>query len=252
MRTLRTLRQAITAGSLASLMALSAADASAATVTAKFTGLGLGGSVNRIIDNSTTGTTGTQSGITSALFNFQRTGGDFAGTLLAGVSDNFLTICIEPQDTISIGSGYTFMVEDLSDGAENIGGMGVTKANRIRELLFGVNPFAFTTNTEGSALQIAIWEIVRETDSTPLDVSTGHTRFSNAAPAGALAQAQSWLNTYVNDGEDPGQRANNVLALVSDTNQDVLAFVSVPAPGVLPLFGLALAGIGFARRRKTA
>jgi hypothetical protein len=56
----------------------------------------------------------------------------------------------------------------------------------------------------------------------------------------------------VNDGEDPGQRANNVLALVSDTNQDVLAFVSVPAPGVLPLFGLALAGMGFARRRKTA
>lgn len=252
MRKLHSLRRAIAAGSLAGMLALSAADASAATVTATFTGLGLGGSVDRIIDDSTTGTQGTQSGITSALFNFHRTGGDFAGTLLTGVADNFLAICIEPQDTISIGGSYTFVVEDLSNGAENIGGMGVPKANRIRELLFGVDPFSFTTATEGSALQIAIWEIVRETDGTPLDVATGHTRFSNAAPAAALTQAQLWLDTYVNDGEDPGQRASNVLALVSDSNQDVLAFVRVPTPGALPLLGLALVGLGIARRRRPA
>jgi hypothetical protein len=54
----------------------------------------------------------------------------------------------------------------------------------------------------------------------------------------------------VNDGEDPTQRAGNVVALVNANNQDVIGFSVVPDGGAsLTLLGSALLGLGTLRRK---
>jgi hypothetical protein len=180
---------------------------------------------------------------TTGIFEFSRTGGTLTGPPLG----NFFAFCIEPREFVSQGSSYTYDFSDLSQGATNIGGMGVTKANLIRELFGRYNP-TFDPNLSATtigALQIAIWEIVRETSGT-LNVSNGTVQFRNAADPAALTLAQTFLTSLTGSGP----RVNNLYALTAAGAQDVLVQVT-PEPATTFGAGLALAGIlGYVRRRR--
>jgi len=110
--------------------------------------------------------------------------GLFQFTYLSGakgsLSSTFYAFCIEPREFISLGQNVTYDWSALQNGTTNIGGMGTAKAALLDELFGRYDPIlnGSIDAVHASAMQIAIWEIVRETSGT-LDVYSGTTRFRN-------------------------------------------------------------------------
>jgi hypothetical protein len=146
-----------------------------------------------------------------------------------------------------VGNG-TFTESPLTAAPGNLGGMSATRAGQV-ELLFGqvTDPFSSTLAADQqAAIQIALWEIIRENSGT-LNVSGGSTFFASPTPANALTLAQGYLDNVTNAVGTP---LAGLVALTNANLQDLVVVVprnSVPEPGTLLLVGGALA---FLRRRK--
>jgi hypothetical protein len=178
---------------------------------------------------------------TTGMFQFTRTGGTQPGS----PTGTFYAFCIEPREFVSQGSTYTYDFSDLSQGTTNIGGMGVAKANLLREL-FGRNyPVLGATITaeKASAMQIAIWEIVRE-NSGSLNVTSGNVQFRNPQDPNALTLAQTYLSAL----NGTGPHLNNLYALTFDGAQDVI--VQIPEPAMAFATGLALIALALIARAR--
>jgi len=232
------------ASALGLLLSVLAAPAAALEITATYLGIGNGGNVQRAVLNS------------SSNPNFYSLGaGQMQLDIVSGALDNFdllplgdqvIAYCIEPQETVA---STTYTITDISQAPTNIGGMGVARSQDIHELLFHVPIDAFSptlTDEDALALQIALWEISRETEASYIlaEGIGGNVQFRNPSIAGAIGKAQGWLDSYVND--DPNDGINDgydpdLLALIKVGNQDLLVkrVHSVPAPAswllVLPL-----------------
>lgn len=181
-------------------------------------------------------------------FQLQRTGGDFSDGLAGG--STFFAFCIEPRQFVSLGGDYTYDVVPLENGTTNINGMGTAKADQLRELFGRYLPdfSAPLTRLQGGALQIAVWEIVRE-DSGVLDVYNGDIYFypgTSEDPAGVVALAQ----TYIQSLDGSGPKVGNLIALNNVGAQDLVA-QAVPEPESMLLLGggALLLALGRARRK---
>ena len=170
------------------------------------------------------------------LFGFTRLGGTYLGDPVG----DFVGFCIEPREFVTPGVTYTYNTEDLQYGATNIGGMGPVRADVLRELYARYFPqfIASIPANTARALQIATWEIVRETTGV-LDVSSGTTRFRNPADPAALTLAQTMLSNLTGTGP----RLDDVYALNRVGAQDIV-FQGTPEPGTLLLTGAALLLVG--------
>ena len=99
-----------------------------------------------------------------------------------------------------------------------------------------------TNTTTSAAFQLAVWEIVYETGSNPFTLASGNFKASNNT--NAINQANTWL------GSLSGTSTYSTNVLQSGTRQDLLTFTTVPEPSMLALFGIGLAGLGFAKRKQ--
>jgi len=243
-----------------------AGTASAATVTATWTGINPGGVVKYTLNGRPGG--GSWSGTTTGgVFNFNRTGGD-APTLLPGTgspTSTFIGFCLELNEYIggsTPGASHTWTLGDLEDAPIDAAGtitagMGITKANHILALLGQVLPdfskAASLANDTALALQISIWEIVHETASA-YALGSGNVTFSavkdNAISASAMSIAAGWLTAL--NGDHGWTAARNIFAISKDGVQDYVVQV-VPLPAAAWLLGSGLLGLfAVARRKKTS
>lgn len=181
---------------------------------------------------------------TTGIFRFRRIGGDYPGF----PGPVFYAFCIEPREFVSTGQTYVYDWSPLEEGTTNIGGMGEDKANLLRELfaryyrVFGAPLDA----TQAGALQIAVWEIVRETSGT-LDPYQGTTRFQNPANQAALDLAAAYLESLTGTGP----RLDSLFALIRVGVQD-LVVQETPEPAFGGLVGLLLIAVPLWARRRPA
>ena len=194
-----------------------AATLNAATVNWHFTSETPGDSINRTVDGGAN-----WYGTSIGYFNCVRDGGDFTGTLRGPDSSTstFIAFCAEPREFVSGNTAYFYTTAPLSQGTTNIGGMGVVKANRLNILIGHFLPdfdVPITDPMKAAALQVAVWEIIRESLANPLNVYTGQVMFNSETRAGTLALAQTYLDTVSNNGIVHPKPSFNLMALNSGT-----------------------------------
>lgn len=204
--------------------------------------------------NSGTNDTGTMAGLwTFTGATYYSPGVDLVG--LAGAADDtFVGFCIDLRDGIGWGQKESWNLIDLWRAPNpSAGSMGPDKADDLSRMLATYLPdFSKASSTlsaaQAAGLQLAIWEIVWETNSA-YSISGGTARFTSSA------DAQNWATSYLSGRWAPNGLTNlkaiSLPTAGSETPkvQDFLVQV-VPIPAAAWLFGSALLGTLALGRRK--
>lgn len=163
---------------------------------------------------------------------------------------------------VSTGDGKSFLAfcAELTQFTSSnwqtyyVGTFGSTDQALLQGLFSSVATFSGSakvdTGVEFAALQLAVWEIVHETATTPSlskyngtlyvnDTSTTGLTITNLAN-GYLSAAYGW----------EGPSLVKVEKLSNAFHQDLVRVTPVPEAGTFGLMALGLAGVAFVRRRK--
>lgn len=181
-------------------------------------------------------------------------GGPFELTVTpdgGGAPSRFISWCIDLAQYISDGTYH--MSSTAPDGSTGGGAIGPQQENLLSQLFDSYLGLAGVNRDNATSFQIAIWEIVYDGASGPLDVSPSSGDFFVRSTGGSndesiISTANTWLSAL-----DSGSAGiARLVYFTSDTRQDQVSLAPVPLPaGVV----LLLSGIGgfvaLRRRRKT-
>lgn len=178
--------------------------------------------------------------------------GELIGTLQDGsTTSSFLTYCTEITQSVPLNTPFAYTLV----GTDTAHGLTTLQADRLGKL-YTLAGAEVDTKNESVAFQLAVWEIVHEAASNPLDLTSG----SFVLEAGGLTSQRSLASGWLASISAPGA-ANSYLAqrLYSPSAQDFVSFSpllnvsitggTVPEPAGWALTGVALAGLLASRRR---
>lgn len=250
---------------LAICLALTAT-VSADTIIANWTGQTRtsSGGVSYNLNSGVGGFTGTTAGYFNFVDTYDAITNPYADHFPAGdplaAGASILAFCIQLDQFIGNTSNpVTFSVVDLKDGRLPPPAIGDPAAKRIDALftLAFTNGEITTPTTNADywvqAVQVAIWEIVYESNAT-LGLGSGVARFTTSN-ASVATQADTWLSTINGINVNTYQNQHILYSMQNDVNQDFVIQVAgspdivVPEPGTMAMVGLALLGLGIVRRR---
>lgn len=193
-------------------------------------------------------------------------GGEFSWTGSGGANDvgNFISFCIELNESVSPGSEYNFEVNDEAVRGGVGGGnpdpldsktaalytafaLG-TLANFSDSGTISFNSETYSRQDQAGALQMAIWFL--EEEITSVDAVTAGRTTDQALADKIEALALDYLDqaTNLDTGSIGNVRVLNVTPLTgTGHNQDMLILIPLPQAGALAAVGLA--GLAVRRRR---
>jgi hypothetical protein len=157
-------------------------------------------------------------------------------------ADSFISYCVEITEHFS-GFPSALMADYSVQAASAYSSWGLPKASRLGQLMSYVASDAQRVDTaqESTSLQLAIWNVIYDDDTTLL---TG--TFKETLNAGFNAYADQLLTASLNT-----QNRYDVYVLSKSGSQDFLLLRELPEPTSLALTFAALGGMGLvARRRK--
>lgn len=197
--------------------------------------------------------------VLNGISTFTRTGGTETSSLVGSGGNSFFAFCVEPYEDAQLNANYSFNFDPVSQAAKSsiTGGIGAAKALQIAQLFGNYAPDLSVPMTAltASALQVALWEIVSELPSNPLNVTSGNTYFSTpggSQTAQVMNLAQTYLN-YVGSANGSAPLAQGLQALTVNGNQDFLvqtvSTAPEPATWMMLLMGFGLIGHGLRNRR---
>jgi hypothetical protein len=171
-----------------------------------------------------------------------KTGYNWAQSTPGSVSwlpNQFHTFCIEILQNIYFGETYNYNPVSLQNAPQRSGvseAMGLVKENLIREL-WAEWSGDLTTATKYEAFQVAIWNILYDTD---FSVSSGSGWFylttsqgSAAQTANVMAQANTYLD-YLAANDPTGSGSLSMANLVALSNLGAQDQIALLNPGYLP------------------
>jgi hypothetical protein len=155
--------------------------------------------------------------------------GAFVGTLS---HDSVVFWCAELGQTFSFGADYDYAVSLPDNGA-------FTALGQLFNAAFGG---ALTDAAHSAAFQLAIWEILYDSDRNLTAVGGFRVTSGNAA---TVALAQSFLDSMTsNDNYD-------IILFSNGQHQDFITTYKVPEPMSLALLGAALLAMVLVTRRRS-
>ncbi len=159
------------------------------------------------------------------------------------LGNSFITYCVEITESFSLGSGNMtgYAVQSASS---YFGALGATTANRLGQLMSYVHgtPGAVDTAAKSTSLQLAIWNVIYDTDNS---LNSG--LFNEQSAANFETHANSLLSSSAGT-----TNRYDAYVLSKAGSQDFLLLRELPEPTSLALTFVALAGLGVAAKRRKA
>lgn len=220
-----------------------ASSASADVVTVKFTGTGKGQNIRMTLNGNT-------SDVFAGQLKHEISGAAGANAYLNKI---WTTFCTDLTEYVS-SSNKSFnlvTVDQLMAPRPH----ATEKANALRSLFATAGNTAINaaaTNDQGTAFQLAVWEIITDFDSSKANNGLSLTGGSFAAKQtnnSALPSSITNLVTTYFTAAAGNSSDNSLVGIMRDGNQDQI--IKVPAPGSIALMGLG-GGLIFTRKRRQA